>query len=113
MVESKTRKAAFLREAVRQLGLSKTEVESSRFEELLARPELHESADVVTMRAVKADKKTLIGLQALIKPGGLLLLFQTGVSGERLSTPPQLDWSVSHSLLPALNTELVIFRKGA
>ncbi len=51
MVESKTRKAVFLREAVRELGLDRVTVETSRFEELLSRPELHEGVDLVTVRA--------------------------------------------------------------
>ena len=38
MVESKTRKAVFLREAVRELDLGRGEVETSRFEELLDAP---------------------------------------------------------------------------
>src|SRR5204862_1618093 len=66
MVESKTRKAAFLREVVRHMGLERTEVEGTRFEELLVRPELHETVDVVTMRAVKVEKKILMSLQALL-----------------------------------------------
>ena len=47
MVEVKTRKAVFLREAIRELALKDAEVETSRFEELLSRPEMHESADIV------------------------------------------------------------------
>ncbi len=78
MVESKVRKAAFLREAVRQLNLTETTVEASRFEELLIRPELHEAADVVTVRAVRAERKLLAGIQAFLKPGGLLFLFRSG-----------------------------------
>ena len=46
MVESKTRKAVFLREVIRTLGLGRAEVDTSRFEELLTRPELHEGADL-------------------------------------------------------------------
>jgi 16S rRNA (guanine527-N7)-methyltransferase len=111
MVESKTRKAAFLREVVRHLGIERAEVEGSRFEELLARPELHESADVVTMRAVKAEKKTMMGLQAFLKPGGLLFLFRTNSTSAELFAPP-LVWQANHSLLPALNTELAIFVKS-
>jgi len=112
MVESKTRKAAFLREVVRQLGLERAQVEGTRFEELLARPELHEAADVVTMRAVKAEKKTMMGLQAFLRPGGLLFLFRANsTSDSELFTPP-LAWRVNHSLLPALNSELAIFVKS-
>jgi 16S rRNA (guanine527-N7)-methyltransferase len=113
MVESKTRKAAFLREVVRHLGVERAEVEGSRFEELLVRPELHEAADIVTMRAVKAEKKTMLGLQAFLKPGGLLFLFRTNSARESEVSIPPLMWQGSHSLLPALNSELAVFVKSS
>lgn len=113
MVESKTRKAAFLREVVRQLGLDRVQIESSRFEELLARPELHEAADVVTIRAVKVEKKTLMGLQAFVKPGGSLFLFRGGSPvGEAELVNPPLVWQGSHPLLPALHTQLAVYAKS-
>ena len=96
MVESKTRKAAFLREVVRSLELTEAEVEAVRFEELLVRPTLHETADVVTMRAVKVDGKTLAGLQAFLKPGGLLFLFGTGSNVAPKTAPPQLSPLANH-----------------
>jgi 16S rRNA (guanine527-N7)-methyltransferase len=112
MVESKTRKAAFLREVVRQLGIERAVVEGSRFEELLVRPELHEAADVVTMRAVKVEKKTMMGLQALLKPGGSLFLFRThSASGAELFAHP-LVWQANYPLLPAVKSELAIFVKS-
>ena len=55
MVEVKTRKAVFLREAVRTLGLRDAEVETSRFEELLPRAGLHEALDLVSIRAVRIE----------------------------------------------------------
>ncbi len=111
MVESKVRKAAFLREAVRQLNLTETTVEASRFEELLIRPELHEAADVVTVRAVRAERKLLAGIQAFLKPGGLLFLFRSGdaANDSSLSTD-LLVWEASHVLLAHLQSRLVIFR---
>ena len=78
MVESKARKCAFLREAVRVLDITSATVENARFEELLARPDLHETQDVVTARALRLESRTLLGLQAFLKPGGRMLLFQTG-----------------------------------
>lgn len=111
MVESKTRKAAFLREVVRQLQLERTAIESSRFEELLARPELHEAADVVTLRAVKVEKKTLMGLQAFLKPGGSLLLFRAASAGHAELANPMLVWQANHPLLLALHSELAVFSK--
>jgi 16S rRNA (guanine527-N7)-methyltransferase len=111
MVESKTRKAAFLREAVRQIALEHATVEGCRLEELLARPELHEGADVVTMRAVKPDLKTLMGVQAFLKQGGALLLFHAKTVGEPAGATPFLLREATHALLPALNSSLSIYRK--
>ncbi len=62
MVESKTRKSAFLREAIRQLDLRESFVETKRYEELLSTPTLHESMDIVTIRAVRVEAATLLGL---------------------------------------------------
>ena len=80
MVESRTRKAAFLREVVRHLGLKDVVVETCRYQELSRRREVFEAADVVTVRAVKVDGRALEALQALLRVGGALLLF--GRTGE-------------------------------
>ena len=76
MVEAKTRKAVFLLEALRHLGIGDASVETARFEQLLTRPELHEAFDLMTIRAVRVESATLMTLQAFLKPGGLLLWFQ-------------------------------------
>ena len=52
MVESKSRKAAFLREVVRSLSLTTTDVLSIRIEEL-ARSDAAGQADLLTIRAVR------------------------------------------------------------
>jgi 16S rRNA (guanine527-N7)-methyltransferase len=80
MVEVKARKSAFLREAVRTLGLKDAQVETARYEELLARPELHEAFGVLTVRAVRVEAKVLNTLQAFLQPSGSLFLFR-GPSG--------------------------------
>lgn len=110
MVESKTRKAAFLREAVRQLDLDRTGVQTTRFEELLARPKLHDSADVVTLRAVKVESKTLAAVQSFLKPRGLVFLF-TAVSTPDVSPPPQLAPYANHILLNQLGARLQVLQK--
>jgi 16S rRNA (guanine527-N7)-methyltransferase len=114
MVESKTRKAVFLREALRDLGLRDATVETSRFEELLARPELHEALDLVTIRAVRVEPRTLVTLQAFLRPGGDLFLFR-GPGGADVSgsvTPP-LSWVATYPLIEELRSRLVILRKTA
>ena len=113
MIEVKTRKAVFLREAVRELALPDTEVETARFEELLSRPELHESANVVTIRAVRVEPRVLTTLQAFLKPGGLLFLFR-GPSGAHMAetvTPP-LIWKATFPLLESLRSRLVVLEKA-
>jgi 16S rRNA (guanine527-N7)-methyltransferase len=114
MVESKTRKAVFLREALRELNLGRAEVETSRFEELLARPELHESLDLLTIRAVRVEPRTLMSLQAFLKPGGQLFLFRgpSGTDVASASVPP-LSWAATYPLVEALRSRLVVLHKDS
>lgn len=112
MVEVKTRKAVFLREAVRSLGLNHAVVENARFEELLSRAELHEALDLVSIRAVRVETRTLLTLQAFLRPGGKLLLFR-GSSKADLedSPPPPLSWLATYPLVDSLHSKLVILSK--
>jgi 16S rRNA (guanine527-N7)-methyltransferase len=114
MVESKTRKAVFLREAVRELNLSAVDVETSRFEELLARPELHEGFDLMTIRAVRVEPRTLLTLQAFLRPGGQLFLFR-GPGGADVadSVTPPLSWVATFPLIEELRSRLVVLTKTA
>lgn len=112
MVEAKTRKAAFLREAVRQLELDRVQVETHRYEQLLARPELHEAHDVLTLRAIRLEARMLRGLQAFVVPGGAMLLFRGG-SGTDVpkDLQPPLVWEATLPLVESLRSRLVILRK--
>jgi 16S rRNA (guanine527-N7)-methyltransferase len=112
LVESKTRKAVFLREVLRELDLGRAQVETSRYEELLTRPELHEALDLVTIRAVRVETRTLVGLQAFLKPSGQLFLFR-GPGGTDWSadvTPP-LTWEATYPLVKTLRSRLIVLRK--
>lgn len=75
MVESKVRKAAFLRDVIRQLMLEAAVVENVRFEALVEQPELRGVIDLVTVRAVRVDEPFVDVCRYLLKPGGLLRLF--------------------------------------
>ena len=114
MVESKTRKAAFLREAVRHLKLANVEVETERFETLLSRPEWHEAHDVLTVRALPIEGHVLRGLQAFVKPEGVLFLFR-GRSGAQQpgQLEPPLKWHGTYPLVRSLGSRLVVLRKQA
>ena len=74
MIESKSRKAAFLREAARILSLTSTVVLSVRIEEL-ARSAAAGQAHLLTMRAVRVEEELLRLAWALLEPEGRMLLF--------------------------------------
>jgi 16S rRNA (guanine527-N7)-methyltransferase len=111
MVESKTRKSAFLREAIRQLGLSGTSVETLRAEDLLARPELHESLDAVSVRAVRIESRLLVRLQAFLRLGGRMLLFRGPGGDAPPPISPPLVYEATFTLVESLRSRLVILRK--
>jgi 16S rRNA (guanine527-N7)-methyltransferase len=112
MVESKTRKAVFLREAVRAVELGRAEVAASRFEELLTRPELHEAHDLVTIRAVRIEPRVLSNLQAFLKTRGALFLFRGATTADPSETvPPPLAWAATYPLLESLRSRLVVLEK--
>ena len=73
MTESRERKAAFLREAVRQLGLEDADVLAGRFEVLANREA--KSVDLVTARAVRVDEVLSSVVAHILRPGGRFLLF--------------------------------------
>ena len=112
MVESKTRKSAFLREVVRQLRLEDAGVETARAEDLLTRPELVESQDFVTIRAVRIEQKLLTKIQAFLRLGGRILLFRStgGTEAPPLVTPP-LVYEATWTLVESLRSRLVVLRK--
>ena len=107
MVESKTRKSVFLREVIRDLRLSDADVVTARFEELLARPMLHEAFDIVTVRAVRIEPKILTGLQAFLKVNGQLFLFRGHSRTDRAETVhPPLAWHATYPLVESLRSRL-------
>jgi 16S rRNA (guanine527-N7)-methyltransferase len=113
MVESKTRKSVFLREAVRALDME-ADVATARFEELLARPDLHEAHDLVTVRAVRVESRVLATLQAFARPGGLVLLFRgSGHADPSESVTPPLAWKATYPLIESLRSRLVVLEKRA
>ena len=113
MVEVKARKSAFLREAVRHLGLRDTRVETARYEELLARPDLHEAFQVMSMRAVRVEGQVLRTLQAFLAPGGQLLLFRGPSGPDAPQLVPPLEWVSTHPLIESLQSRLSVIRKQA
>jgi len=73
LVESKTRKAAFLREVTRVLHLPLVDVANVRFEEFASAAS--RKADLITVRAVRPDSAFFKVAAQLMAIGGRLLLF--------------------------------------
>ena len=78
MVESRERKSAFLREAVRELGLEGTDVLCERLENLA----IGARANLVTVRAVRIDASLADLLSRMLAIGGFALAF-----GSRIEHP--------------------------
>jgi len=114
LVEAKTRKSVFLREALRALEMADAEVATSRFEELLSRPPLHEAHELLTLRAVRVEGAVLMNLQAFVKPGGELFLFRAASgAGSPGSLMPPLSWKATFPLLESQGSRLVVLSKRA
>jgi 16S rRNA (guanine527-N7)-methyltransferase len=107
MVEARTRKSAFLREVVRQLGLDGTDVENRRFEELAGRSELQGKADVVTMRAVRIGPEFWVNTRNVLSPTGRLLLLGTAEDLEKMSLPLNMEKLFGEPLLTSNRSHLV------
>jgi len=110
LVEAKTRKSVFLREAVRALDMNHVEVLTARYEELLARPDLHEAHDLLTIRAVRIEARVLMNLQAFVRPAGEIFLFRSGSTVPSALTPP-LTFKVAFPLLEAQGSSLLVVEK--
>lgn len=113
MVEARARKAAFLREAVRHLGLDRTEVHAERYEALLARKELQKAHDALTVRGVRLSIDVLRRLQTFVAPGGTLLLFRGPEPADAWSdASPALAREATVPLRGAPGSRLVVLRRG-
>ena len=111
MVEVKARKSAFLREAVRALEIG-AQVETARYEELLARPELHEAFSAVSVRAVRIEARMLKTLQAFLAPTGKLILFRGPAGPDSPNVMiPSLEWIGTYPLLDSLQSRISVLSK--
>ena len=110
MVESRDRKAAFLREAIRELSLSGAEVEVSRIEVVARNTYNAGIADLVTVRAVKMAASLYGDIQALLRFGGQAVLF--GSRAAELDLPRGLEevQATSHALA-TLAIKLTVLQK--
>ena len=113
MVESNARKSAFLRDAIRQLGLENGRVANCRFEELLKREDM-EPADLVSVRAVKPEPRLVDQVRTLLRAGGRVLWFTSTTAAESVGDAigQRMSLESDQLLIPASVAQLLIFRKN-
>ncbi len=109
MVESKERKAAFLRDAIRTVELINASVRNERFEDIASDPALSGTVDVVTVRAVKADENLFNAATSLLREGGRLFLFRP--SHDPTNDPDGLKLSKTAQLGEAPPSFLCIYTR--
>ncbi len=105
LAESQNKKAAFLREAVRTLGLN-TKVHSGRAEDL------KERFDCITLRAVDKMEKAIPAAIDLLAPAGWLAILTTREETPTIQTQAnqsaRIDWGAPQPLPPASNRILLL-----
>jgi 16S rRNA (guanine527-N7)-methyltransferase len=111
MVESRQKKAVFLRRVSRQLGLPRVSVEQAWLQDLSHRPELKHKFAVASLRAVRLTEELARSLAVLLKPNSPVLYFAAGGSsfGE---LAPFLRIVLDVPLLAATKSRLVVFRSA-
>jgi len=107
MVESRSKKCAFLREAARSLDLANTQVEESRFELLFDQAALKHAAEIITIRAVRLDAELVELIRFLLVPGGQIFRF---ASESESQVPAGIGLQIVsvHPLVPSLQSQLQI-----
>jgi 16S rRNA (guanine527-N7)-methyltransferase len=109
LVEVKTRKSAFLREAGRELAIPQLAVETMRAEELRARAAFRAAADLVTVRAVRVDRTLLETVVFLLAPGGRLIWFGGAGDFERMPAADRCGFTAENEEpVPAGTAVLII-----
>jgi 16S rRNA (guanine527-N7)-methyltransferase len=104
--ESQSKKAAFLRETVRSLGIRNAEVYNGRVEVL------KERFEAVTLRAVDKMQEACQDAIPLVTPGGYLILFLADKAAEdAVSEFNQFQWDAPILLPASTQRRLLIGQK--
>jgi 16S rRNA G527 N7-methylase RsmG len=86
LIEARTRRSGFLREAARALALPQVHVETARFDQEWCEAHLTAPADIVTLRAVRPDRGLWKGMAAATRAGSRVVWF--------------VDWSLAGQTWP-------------
>jgi 16S rRNA (guanine527-N7)-methyltransferase len=112
MVESRVRKAAFLREVLRELGLPGA-VETQRFEELAGAEGFDRTFGLLSVRAVRLDAALFSAVSGLLQPHGIAAFFRTvDADDPPAGLPLALRWVSSRQLIPASRSTLTTLERS-
>jgi 16S rRNA (guanine527-N7)-methyltransferase len=111
MIESRARKAAFLREVARELALAGT-VEAARFEAVANNPDFAGRFGLASVRAVRMDPQLFQSIEALLRPHGYAALFRGVETSEPDRLPPSLTPVSSHPLVAASRSALTVLQRS-
>lgn len=95
LLEPTTKKAAFLKEVIRQCKLEGIEVRAQRLEEVITGDpgNLAGRAALVTLRAIALTRDLLSDLRKLLAPDGRLALFLGERDALALKSSSDMDWA--------------------
>lgn len=110
MIESRTRKSVFLREAARELSLAAT-VLTVRYEEALEREELTGVFDTLSCRALRLSSSDLVKAGLFVRAGGRLLLFRSAAEVSELNAGSPLSL-LDVQPLPRPGSELLVLQEN-
>jgi 16S rRNA (guanine527-N7)-methyltransferase len=106
LIESQNKKAAFLKEVIRALGLQGIEVYNGRAEQW------GRQTDVVTLRAVEKFESILPGAAELVAPGGRLCLLVGGRFDTSALQIAGIQWRAPVNVPASEGRKLLIGRRG-
>lgn len=107
LIESNQKKATFLREVVRKLGLTHVAVFGGRAKDFKAQ------ADIVTLRAVERFERAVVVAVRLVRDGGhLALLIGKGQVKRAKELAPNFEWRDPIAIPLSSNRTLLIGRSG-
>lgn len=104
LIESNRKKATFLSEVSRELGLENLDVRASRMEDLA---DSLSDFDFVSARAVAIDDASLLRAEAALKPGGSIVLWLGQQAASDLSLSKRFHWR-SEVKIPGSERRLIL-----
>jgi hypothetical protein len=83
-------------------------VETARFEVVCGEPAYAAAFDVASIRAVRPDVAALSAAADVVRPGGLVALFQSAIVSRLATSTADLAWRGTQPLLRSTGSQLTV-----